>query len=216
MPMAGGSMPGRSPGQLGSARPCWLLMGAAVFLLTACTSPPAANPGQQPASAVTSSPATRAAAPPGSLANPRRLDCHNRNVWVPGEDKHPYRPDTADLAVGPLLIPGLRSWAHARPDSHGQDHQFKVGVQVRRGQTATLAIPAAFHRVAGLLYAEQARLAQRPAEADHAVTFTACADHHTPFVGGFFVLEPRCVPLEIRPAGGRPVREVISFFAGGC
>ena len=57
-----------------------------------------------------------------------------------------------------------------------------------------------------LLYAEQARSDQTPAEADHAVTFTACADHHTPFVGGFFVLGPRCVPLEIRPAGGRPVQ----------
>jgi hypothetical protein len=66
------------------------------------------------------------------------------------------------------------------------------------------------------MYAQQARSAQTPAEADHAVTFTACTDHHTPFVGGFFVLEPRCVPLEIRPAGGRPVREVISFFAGDC
>jgi hypothetical protein len=120
----------------------------------------------------------------------------------------------ADFTVGPLLVPGLRSWAHARPDSHG--HQFKVGVQVRRGQTATLVVPAAFHRVAGLQYAQQARSAQTPAEADHAVTFPACTDHHTPFIGGFFVLEPRCVPLEIRPAGGRPVREVISFFAGDC
>ena len=212
----GSSLPGRSPGQLESPRPCWLLLGAAVFLLAACTSTPAARPGQPPAAAVTTSPTTRAAAPPGSLANPRRLDCHNRNVWVPGEDKEPYRPGRADFAVGPLLIPGLRSWAHARPDSHGQDHQFKVGVQVRRGQTATLVIPAAFHRVAGLMYAQQARSAQTPAEADHAVTFTACADHHTPFIGGFFVLEPRCVPLEIRPAGGRPVREVISFFAADC
>jgi hypothetical protein len=214
--MAGGRMPGRSPGQLGSPQPYWLLIVAAVLLLAACASTPAARPGQPPAAAVTTSPTSRAATPPGSLANPRRLDCHNRNVWVPGEDKHPYRPVRADFAAGPLLIPGLRSWAHARPDSHGQDHGFKVGVLVRRGQTATLVIPAAFHRVAGLLYAQQARLAQTPAEADHAVTFTACADHHTPFVGGFFVLEPRCVPLEIRPAGGRPVHEVISFFAGDC
>jgi hypothetical protein len=89
-------------------------------------------------------------------------------------------------------------------------------VQVRRGQTATLVIPAAFQRVAGLQYAQQARSAQTPAEADHAVTFTARTDRHTPFIGGFFVLEPRCVPLEIRPAGGRPAREVISFFAGDC
>jgi hypothetical protein len=138
--MAGGSMPGRSPGQLRPAQPCWLLIVAAVLLLAACTSAPAARPGQPPAAAITSSPTTRAAAPPGSLTNPRRLDCHNRNVWVPGEDKHPYRPSRADLAVGPLLIPGLRSWAHARPDSYGQDHQFKVGVLVRKGQTATLVV----------------------------------------------------------------------------
>jgi hypothetical protein len=214
--MDGGTMLGRSSGQLRSARPCRLLVVEAVLLLAACTSTPAARPGQTPAAAVTTSPTTRAAAPPGSLANPRRLDCHNRNVWVPGEDKQPFRPGRADFTVGSLLIPGLRSWAHARPDSYGHDHQFKVGVQVRRGQTATLVVPAAYQRVAGLLYAQQARSAQTPAEADHAVTFTACTDHHTPFIGGFFVLEPRCVPLEIRPAGGRPVREVISFFAGDC
>jgi hypothetical protein len=189
---------------------------AVALLAAACTSAPATPPAQAPAISVTTSPTTTAAARPGSLANPRRLDCHNRNVWVPGEDTAPHQPGTADLAVGPLLIPDLRAWAHAQPDSYGQDHQFKVGVQVRRGRTATLSIPAAFHQVAGLLYAEQSRSAQTPAEADHAVTFTACADHHTPFVGGFFVLEPRCVPLEIRPAGGRPVREVISFFAGDC
>jgi hypothetical protein len=204
----GSSVPGRPPGRL--------LIMAAVLLVAACTSTPAARPGQPPAAAATTSPATRAAAPPGSLANPRRLDCHNRNVWVPGEDKQPYRPGRADFAIGPLLIPGLRGWAHARPASYGQDHQFKVGVLVRAGQTATLVIPAAFHRVAGLQYAEQVYSVQTSAEADHAVTFSACADHHTPFIGGFFVLEPRCVPLEIHPVGGRPVREVISFFAGDC
>jgi hypothetical protein len=78
---------------------------------------------------------------------------------VPGEATAPHQPGTADLAVGPLLIPGLRTWAHARPDSYGHHHQFKVGVQVRKGQTATLSIPAAFHQVAGLLYAEQSRSA---------------------------------------------------------
>jgi hypothetical protein len=200
---------------MGPSRSCWLL--AAVALLpAACTSTPAAPPAQAPATSVTTSPTTTAATRPGSLANPRRLDCHNRNLWVPGEDTVPHQPGTADLAVGPLLIAGLRTWAHAQPDSYGHHHRFKVGVQVRKGQTATLSIPAAFHQVAGLLYAEPSRSALTPAEADHAVTFTACADHHTPFVGGVFVLEPRCVPLEVRPAGGRPVREVISFFAGNC
>jgi hypothetical protein len=131
---------------------------------------------------------------PARLRQPQRLGA--------GEDKEPHRPARVDFSAGSLLIPGLRSWGHARPDGYGQDHQFKVGVQVRKGGTATLVVPAAFHRVAGLLYAEPARLAETPAEADHAVVFTACADHHTPFIGGFFVLEPRCVPLEIRPAGG--------------
>jgi hypothetical protein len=209
------TLAGWSSGWVGPSRACWLI--AAVALLpAACTSTPATPPAQAPATAVTTGPTTTAATRPGSLVNPRRLDCHNRNVWVPGEDTAPHQPGTADVAVGPLLIPGLRTWAQARPDSYGHDHQFKVGVQVRKGQTATLSIPAAFHQVAGLLYAEQSRSAQTPAEADHAVAFTACADHHTPFVGGFFVLEPRCVPLEVRPAGGRPVREVISFFAGDC
>src|SRR5512133_717698 len=155
--------------RMGSSSPGRLLIMAAVLLVAACTSTPAARPGQPPAAAATTSPATRAAAPPGSLANPRRLDCHSRNVWVPGEDKQPYRPDRADSAIGPLLIPGLRGWAHARPASYGQDHQFKVGVLVRAGQTATLVIPAAFHRVAGLQYAEQVYPVQTPAEADHAV-----------------------------------------------
>jgi hypothetical protein len=212
------TLAGRSPGRMGPSRSCWLLVAVAL-LPAACTSTPATPPAQAPATSVTS-PTTTAATRSGSLVNPRRLDCHNRNVWVPGEDTAPHQPGTADVAVGPLLIPGLRSWAQARPDSYGHHHhQFKVGVQVRKGQTATLSIPAAFHQVAqvaGLLYAEPSRSAPTPAEADHAVTFTACADHHTPFVGGFFVLEPRCVPLEIRPAGGRPVREVISFFASDC
>jgi hypothetical protein len=189
---------------------------ALAAVLAACTGPPDAGPDQPPAASGVTGQAATAAAPPGSLANPRRLDCDNRNVWVPGEDEEPFRPTPVDFTAGALLIPNLRSWGDARPDSHGQDHQFKVGVQVRKGQTAPLVVPAAYHRVAGLLYAEPARLAETPAQADHAVTFTACADHHTPFVGGFFVLEPRCVPLEIRPATGLPVREVSSFFAGDC
>jgi hypothetical protein len=191
---------------MSTARPCWLLV-AAVLLLAACTSAPAARPSQPPAAAVTSSPATKAAAPSGSLANPRQLDCNNRNVWVPGEEKEPFRPGRADLAVGPLLIPGLRSWGHARPDSYGQDHQFKVGVLVRRGQTATLVIPAAFQRVAGLLCAEQARLAQTPAEADHAVTFTACADHTPPSSVASSSSSPDACRWRSAPqVGGRSVR----------
>ncbi|MGI5286149.1 hypothetical protein ACQEVF_22815 [Nonomuraea polychroma] len=151
----------------------------------------------------------------GSLGNPRVLNCANRNVEVPGEeDGIAVRPD--DLAVGPLVIPGLLAWGGARAEQYGNNHRFKVGAMVRKGGTVTLSIPAKFHGSAGLLYAEPARNARTPAEADHAVTFTACADHDTVFVGGFFVKEPRCVLLEFSVPGKAIVQREISFFNGKC
>jgi hypothetical protein len=205
-------------------RPTHRLLVAVGALLPAACSGQGAAPGRRapPITAVAERPATKppatkpAAGPLGSLPNPRQLDCRSRNAWVPGEENDRFRPGRTDLAVGPLLIPGLLGWGHARPSQYGYDHRYKVGVQLRKGESATLSIPARFHRVAGLLYAERSRSASTPAEADHAVTFTSCGDHHTPFIGGFFVLDPRCVPLEVRPAGGRPVRQVVSFFAGDC
>jgi hypothetical protein len=152
----------------------------------------------------------------GALANPRRLDCGNRNMFFAGEESYVYHPAADDLVAGPLALPGLRAWAHAQPSDHGSDHRYKVGVIVRAGQTVTLSIPVEFHQVAGLLYGSSWDDIRTPAAADHAVTFTACRAHDTVFVGGFLVLEPRCVPLLIRPAGKRPVREVVSFFSGDC
>jgi hypothetical protein len=49
-----------------------------------------------------------------------------------------------------------------------------------------------------------------------AVTFHACPDADTTFVGGFFVRQDRCVPLDIRVGDARPVRIVVSVFAGRC
>ncbi|WP_188195492.1 hypothetical protein [Nonomuraea sp. SYSU D8015] len=151
----------------------------------------------------------------GSLSNPRLLNCENRNVEVSGEeDGVAVGPD--DLAVGPLVIPGLLAWGSARAEEYGSNHRFKVGAMVRKGGTITLSIPAKFHDSAGLLYSEQARGARTPAEADHAVTFTACADHDTVFVGGFYVKEPRCVLLEFSVPGKATVQREISFFNGKC
>jgi hypothetical protein len=152
----------------------------------------------------------------GDLTNPRRLDCSNRNMFFVGEESYVYHPAADDLVAGPLALPGLRAWAHAQPGDHGSDHRYKVGVIVRAGQTVTLSIPAEFHEVAGLLYGSSWDDIRTPAAADHTVTFTACRAHDTVFVGGFLVLAPRCVPLVIHPVGKRPVREVVSFFAGDC
>jgi hypothetical protein len=181
---------------------------AAVLPLAACGAPEAGAPPQAGA--------VQGAGRPGSLGNPRVLNCENRNGDVPEEKTMVLTTGPEDLVIGPLVVPGLMAWAGARPEEYGADHKFKVGAVVRKGQTVTLSISAEFHDSAGLLYSEPARTARTPAEADHAVTFTACADRDTIFVGGFYVLEPRCVVLEIRPQGQAAVRREISFFGGAC
>ncbi|MFJ2029143.1 hypothetical protein [Streptosporangium sp. NPDC087985] len=153
---------------------------------------------------------------PGSLGNPRVLNCQNRNGDVPEEKTRVLITGPDDLVAGPLVVPGLLAWGRARSQEYGANHRFKVGTVVRKGGTVTLSIPAEFHDSAGLLYSEPSRTARTPAEADHAVTFTACAEHDTVFVGGFYVLEPRCVVLEIRPQGQAAIRREISFFDGDC
>ncbi|MBO2458999.1 hypothetical protein [Actinomadura violacea] len=156
------------------------------------------------------------AAATGGPANPRVLDCENRGVSFPEEDDGPYRTGPDDLVAGPLIIPGLRAWADADPAAYGRDGRYKVAVVMRAGTSATLSIPAEHHRDAGLLYAAAARDARTPLQADHAITFTACAGHDTIFPGLMFVPRRTEVPLlvrPLRPASGAAVREVVSFFA---
>jgi hypothetical protein len=152
----------------------------------------------------------------GSLAKPRVLTCANRNGDV-GDESDPL-PSTGpdDLVVGPLVIPGLLAWATAKPEEYGSGNRFKVGAVVRKGGRVTLSIPGEFHERAGLLYAEVARNAANPAAADHSVTFVACDDHDTVFIGGFHVPAPGCVPFDIAVPGRPVVRREISFFDGRC
>lgn len=150
----------------------------------------------------------------GSLANPRILNCANRNAWFPGERSGPFPIGPDDLVAGPLIIPGLRAWADADPRWYGYDGRFKAGIVVRAGATATLSIPADYHHAAGLLYGTATRGARSPLEADHAIKLMACADHDTPFPGMLFVPRRQHVPLLIRPETAPAAREVVSFFAG--
>ncbi|GGP13469.1 hypothetical protein LDL08_33985 [Nonomuraea glycinis] len=153
----------------------------------------------------------------GSLADPRVLTCANRNGFVE-EDENTLLASISpeDFVEGPLVIPGLLAWGTARPEEYGSGNHFKVGAVVRKGGKVTLSIPEEFHESAGLLYAEAARTATDPAGADHSVTFVACDDHDTLFVGGFHVLAPRCVPFDIAVPGRPVVRKKISFFDGKC
>ncbi|GLW08692.1 hypothetical protein Misp01_38220 [Microtetraspora sp. NBRC 13810] len=152
----------------------------------------------------------------GSLADPRVLTCANRNGFVEDESTLLASIGPHDLVEGPLVIPGLLAWGTAEPEEYGTGNRFKVGAVVRQGGRVTLSIPEEFHESAGLLYAEAARTAASPAGADHSVTFVACDDHDTLFVGGFNVLAPRCVPFDIAVPGRPVVRKEISFFDGKC
>lgn len=153
-------------------------------------------------------------APPDGPANPRIMNCANRNASFPEEHDGPVKTGPDDLVVEPLIISGLRTWANADPIRHGNNGRYKVGVVLRAGKTATLSIPAEYHDAAGLLYSDAVQDARTPAEADHAITFTACPDHDTPFPGYLFVPRRQHVPLVVRPENGTATREVISFFAG--
>jgi hypothetical protein len=48
------------------------------------------------------------------------------------------------------------------------------------------------------------------------VTFRACEDEDTEFLGGIVVAGARCVPLRIAEPGRPPRRQLLSFGAGEC
>ncbi|NEA25275.1 hypothetical protein [Actinomadura bangladeshensis] len=181
------------------------LLLAGLMLTSSCTTADGTEKAAGPASPT---------APPGGPANPRIMNCANRNASFPEERDGPVETGPDDLVVEPLIISGLRTWADADPIGHGHDGRYKVGVVLRAGKTATLSIPAEYHDAAGLLYSDAVQDARTPAEADHAITFTACPDHDTVFPGYLFVPRRQHVPLVVRPEGGTATREVISFFAG--
>ncbi|GAA1821597.1 hypothetical protein [Actinomadura chokoriensis] len=181
------------------------LLLAGLMLTSSCTTTDGPEKAAGPA---------RPAATPAGLANPRIMDCANRNASFPEERDGPVKTGPGDLIVEPLIISGLRTWADADPIGQGRDGRYKVGVVLRAGKTATLSIPAEYHDAAGLLYSDAVQDARTPAEADHAITFSACPDHDTVFPGYLFVPRRQHVPLVVRPESGPATRETISFFAG--
>lgn len=122
-----------------------------------------------------------------------------------------------DVAVGPVIWPGLRLMADGDQNAFGSRNSdgwhYKVAIRLRAGTTVTVTIGAQERAQAALEYGQGFGYAPAPA-----VTFQACPGSTTGFPGGFFVAgEGRaCVPVEVRVGDGAPQRVVISFFNGQC
>lgn len=98
-------------------------------------------------------------------------------------------------------------------------------VVVEAGREATVVVPRSARRHVSLVYTHRAASRERSgaqgiyrvADGDLTVTFKACRDHETHFLGGFVAAGARCVPLEIWILGrGQPIRRTLSFGAGPC
>ena len=103
----------------------------------------------------------------------------------------------------------------AAPGAHGI---AETAVVVEAGHTATLSVPPEFRGQFSLSYTRQSRDRERPpawgalrvADGDHTVTFRACRDRETHWIGGFVVAGAQCVPLDIS-VDGRTTRRNLAF-----
>jgi hypothetical protein len=163
-----------------------------------CTRHPTRRPQPAPA------PAATVAA--GQI---RTVRCTGTEAHVEG--RRSGSPD--DLTVGPLTWPGLKAWAGGDPAHYGDpaSGDYKVGVTVLAGRTATVTVPATARGQLGLNYG-QAYHYTPAAE----VTFVACPAADTTYVGGFHLTGRGCVPLDVQVGESAPTRVTVSFFAGRC
>ncbi|WUH89961.1 hypothetical protein OG900_07470 [Streptomyces sp. NBC_00433] len=182
---------------------------------------------------------TEAPGPPvGSIEHPRPVDCTDGATPLPSRTTEPTRsadptatagrpwsppvsppasPRHDDVTVGPLTLAGLRGLSGGDQDAHGVHNadgwHYLVGASVRDGGAVTVTIGAEQRARAGLEFGGSQSMAPTPA-----VTFYACADAATSYLGAFFVAGDgrACVPLDIRVGDAAPQRVVISFFDGQC
>ncbi|MEU8263372.1 hypothetical protein AB0C02_22430 [Micromonospora sp. NPDC048999] len=190
----------------------------ALLVVTGCTSQeragrPVATTASPAATVATPADVAIAAAGPEADEVPRPVSCGPGEAHTTEPTPTPPGPD--DVVAGPVIWRGLKAMATGDPASFGyQDAEgghYKVGVGIRAGTTVTVMIGPEARGHAGLKYGQAWGF--RPVEG---VRFTACPDDDTWFVGGFFVEEHRCVPLDVTAEGAQPVRVVVSLFAGAC
>jgi hypothetical protein len=141
----------------------------------------------------------------GSAANPRAILCEVEEAHV----DITFDPGRDDVVVGPFLWPSLRRWATANPADRGEGNRYKLGVELKARSVVTVTVAPEARSIAGLTYGQ--RWSYTPAES---VTFHACPNADTAFIGGFEVREHRCVPFDVTVGDAPPVRVVVSFFTG--
>lgn len=199
--------------------------GGALLLFAGC----AGGSHQDPA--VTAQPTGSAGPPIGSIEHPRPVGCVDGETLPPldGTDSptagRPWSPpgppasgsQQEDVTVGPLTLHSLRGLSGGDQNAHSVHNSdgwhYLIGASVRDGGAVTVTIGPEQRARAGLEFGGSQGMAPAPS-----VTFYACADAATSYLGAFFVTGDgrACVPLDIRVGDGAPQRVVISFFHGEC
>lgn len=117
-----------------------------------------------------------------------------------------------DVALGPLVLIGGRTWATREPDAFA-GHGYKIPATLPHGVTATLSVPARLRGRLGLVFSQDAQFrvgVKGVSGADDSVRFVACplggGSGRTGWPGGIVVARPRCAALVLRAAGSPPVR----------
>ncbi|MET8787451.1 MULTISPECIES: hypothetical protein [unclassified Streptomyces] len=119
--------------------------------------------------------------------------------------------------MGPLRWPGLKGWKDGRPTDFGgrtaDGWHYKIGAELERGSVVRVTVAPEARQRAGLGYGQEE--GYTPAAE---VTFRACPDADTAYVGGFYVQGDGrfCLPLDVRVGHGPPRRIVVSVFSGDC
>ncbi len=158
----------------------------------------------------TRSPSAGATVVPGGNAT---ADCAASRP-VPG----PAAVTPADLAVGPLLYPGLaEGFAPGQSGEQGEIRFYKIGVELPADASATVSIGSAARDFAGIV------IETGPDAGYSSVTYTSCSSAIQTglvfWVGGFSLVgrETACVPLDVQIRGEASARHVIlSIGAGKC
>ncbi len=97
-------------------------------------------------------------------------------------------------------------------------------VRVAAGSQATLAVASAQRSSVALIYGRRARNQDRPgapgayrvADGDPSVTFRACPQADTDFLGGIVVAGPRCLAMTVTSPGRRSAHLRLAFGKDSC
>ena len=160
------------------------------------------------------------------VAGPLTLVYARQQAAHPAAKFDPTRQSLRDLINDPSSRGrnrrlARRTLANTRPGSYGV---AAMRVRVSAGREATLGVPAQHRESVSLIYTARARNRENPGAAgayrvddgDPVITFRACDDADTEFLGGMVVAGARCVPLRITERARAPQHRLLSFGAGEC